>query len=445
MLVGTARPAPPERLDHPRVRRPRCLLLAQMTHPARHPYRALVRPYFTGEQLQQRRLAGAVGPGDEKAAPAAEDEGTHAQAVTHAYTRQPYGGQLRGSGPGVRRDVFRRPHTRREGERIGRRRHRVAGQSLDPLARVADAGHRSVCAASGPEAAVAEVGQGRLARDGVEPGGVADGQVLVASQFGAPLLVLLEPSAALRRLRRTVARVPVAVAGDVPRLGLQHRGGQALQEDTVVGDREHRAGVRPQLRLQPFHGVVVQVVGRLVQEQGLRAAGEDAGQRQTGAFASGEGAEPALTAKRRQAEVVQRDVHAAVGVVAAPCLVAREQHGVRRECRRVLALAERLLGPAQFGLQGPQVREGQVDGVLDGGRRGQREGLRQVADSAGGGHRRLTAVGALPACEDPEEGGFAGAVVTDQSGLLTRFQGEGDLVQNGAARVALGDVAEGEL
>lgn len=143
--------------------------------------------------------------------------------------------------------------------------------------------------------------------------------------------------------------------------------------------------------------------------------------------------------------MVQRDVHPAVGVVAVPGLIALDEHGVRGECLRILAGTERLLGPAQFGLQGTQVREGQVDGVLDGGGRGQGDGLRKTADAAGGGHGRFAAVRALLACDDPEEGGLARAVVTDQSGLLARLQREGDLVENGAAGVALGDMGQGEL
>jgi hypothetical protein len=68
--------------------------------------------------------------------------------------------------------------------------------------------------------------------------------------------------------------------------------------------------------------------------------------------------------------VVQRDVHPEVGVVSAPGLVASEEQAVRGERSGVLTVTERLLGPAQLGLQGTQVRKGQVDGVLDGGGRG---------------------------------------------------------------------------
>ncbi len=143
--------------------------------------------------------------------------------------------------------------------------------------------------------------------------------------------------------------------------------------------------------------------------------------------------------------MVQGDVHPAVGVVAVPSLVACEERGVGGECRRVSAAPEPLLGPAQLGLQRAQVREGEVDGVLDGGGRGQGDGLRQVTDPAGGGDGHLTAVRALQTRGDPEESGLAGAVVTDQSGLLARLQREGDLVENGAAGVAPGDVVEGEL
>ncbi len=247
----------------------------------------------------------------------------------------------------------------------------MGGQPLNPLTGVADAGHRAMGPAAGPEAAVAEVGQRRLARDDAEAGGVTGGQPLVAGQLGAPFLVLLQPSATLGRLRRPVAGVAVAVAGDLPRLGLQDRGGQAFQEHAVVGDGEHRAPVRQQLGLQPLERPVVQVVGSA--RPGAAAPGGRPGPR------PGRGG----SAHRRRG--CRAGAHGGVPAGrdgAGRCPPGgrrrsppgpRNGRGARRR-RRVPPGPRRpgfLPGPVQLGLQGAQVREGQVDGVLDGGGRGQ--------------------------------------------------------------------------
>ncbi len=424
VFVGGAHAAQPERLGQRQAGRPRRLVLPQVPHPAGHPHRALIRPQFTGEHLQQRGLARSVGTGDEKPPAAAEGERTQPQTVAHPHVRQVRGGQVLrdGSGAGLRDGPGRR-HAGREGQRLGRRRHRLGGQPLDPLTGVADAGHRTVRPAAGPEAAMAEIGQRRLARDDAEAGGVPGGQPLVAGQFRAPLLVRLDPAAPFGRLRGAVTVVAVAVAGDLPLLGLQDRGGQALQEDTVVGDHEHRAAVCPQLRLQPLDRPVVEVVGRLVQEQQFRPAGPVHRRGRAGSAHRRRGCRAGVRGQPRQAEVVQRDVHPMVGVVPLPGLVAGEEILVRGERRRVAAVRERLPGPVQPGLQGTQVREGQVDGVLDGGRRRQGDRLGQIPDTAGGDHGHLPAVGALLTGDQPQQRGLAGAVVADQPGLLAGSEG----------------------
>ncbi len=182
-------------------------------------------------------------------------------------------------------------------------------------------------------------------------------------------LVLLDPAPPLGRLRGAVAVVPVAVARDLSLLGLQDRGGQALQEHAVVGDREHRATVRPQLRLQPLDRPVVEVVGRLVQEQQLRPwPGRPPGR--------------AWSAHRRRGCPV--DVRGAAPAGrggAARCPPGgrrRTRRGPRSgrgapRTRRARPVAAAASSPARRGAarpQGTQVREGQVDGVLDGGGRG---------------------------------------------------------------------------
>ncbi len=97
-----------------------------------------------------------------------------------------------------------------------------------------------------------------------------------------PLPVLLLPAPAFRGLRRPVPLVPIAVAAHLPSvcIELDDRGGESSQERAVVGDRNNRPAVGGEFAFQPGDGVVVEVVGRLVQEQQSRTVREQAGQRQ---------------------------------------------------------------------------------------------------------------------------------------------------------------------
>ncbi len=124
---------------------------------------------------------------------------------------------------------------------------------------------------------------------------------------------------------------------------LEHGGGDAFQEDTVVGDGDDRAAVRAQPLLQPVDGLVVEVVGGFVEEQQLRGGCEDGGERQTGAPAARECAESAVGVERFAfAQSAQDGGDPAVRVVAA----ARVELG---EQPRVL-LGSRLAGRGQGGL-----------------------------------------------------------------------------------------------
>ena len=74
-----------------------------------------------------------------------------------------------------------------------------------------------------------------------------------------------------------------------PRLELEHRGADRLQEPAVVR-HEHDGGVeRLQVALEPLQRLDVEVVGRLVEEQQVGVAGQRAGQRGARQLAAGEG------------------------------------------------------------------------------------------------------------------------------------------------------------
>ena len=74
-----------------------------------------------------------------------------------------------------------------------------------------------------------------------------------------------------------------------PRLELEHRGADRLEEPAVVGDEDDGGVEAGQVALEPLQRGDVEVVGRLVEQQQVRAGGERAGQRGAGQLAAGEG------------------------------------------------------------------------------------------------------------------------------------------------------------
>ena len=81
---------------------------------------------------------------------------------------------------------------------------------------------------------------------------------------------------------------------------------------------------------QQVDGVVVEVVGRLVEQQARRPRGHDGGQREPGALATGQGADPALGVQGTETEPLGRLGGAAVGVPRVVSDREVERAGVRR-------------------------------------------------------------------------------------------------------------------
>ncbi len=135
----------------------------------------------------------------------------------------------------------------------------------------------------------------------------------------SPLVVRLSPALPGSRLLGEVAGVSVAVADDAAPVGVhfQQAGGDALEEDAVVGDRHRRAPPGAQMVFQPSQGRAVEVVGRLVQQQHLRRCRKHGRQPQPDLFSAGQRAHGTVTAHQPQAEAVQGTFHPGIGVIAA--------------------------------------------------------------------------------------------------------------------------------
>jgi hypothetical protein len=253
-----------------------------------------------------------------------------------------------------------------------------------------------------------------------------------------------------------VRAVAAAVTGDAAVPDLHDRAGDPVEEQPVVGDGHHRAAVGAQLALQPGKGLLVEMVGGLVEQHQLRRGGQQAGQAQPCALAAGEARELSAAVGRAQAQGLQRPVRTGVGPVSAARFVRGEQ---------VAVLGHPLLGQvrlqlAQAPFHGAESGERFVDGLADGACGGRHRGLAEVADAAGldaagfdaagsdaggDGHGHRAVVRGLLARDQAQKRGLAGAVVPDDGYVFTGPDGERDAVQDGASGVGLRDVLEREL
>lgn len=170
--------------------------------------------------------------------------------------------------------------------------------------------------------------------------------------------------------------------------------------------------------LEEGGGCVVEVVGRLVQEQRGGPPDEQRGQGQPAALPAGKGAKAPVVFQCAQAEAVQDPCGAAVGVPGLPVLgpfqasaVGVQEFGVSGvvlgDAGQLLAepvkFGEVLAGFAQRLLQYGGKREVRVDGHL----------LVEEAEVAGAGD--ASRVGFVDAGEQPQQGGLADAVLPDQA------------------------------
>ncbi|CUI62666.1 Uncharacterised protein [Achromobacter sp. 2789STDY5608621] len=230
--------------------------------PARGAAFAGLHRQFLGQGLDQRALAGAVGAQHADAA-----AGAHHQRHV-AQDRHIVAGRVGIAG----RQVFQRQQRIRHllgrgdadvdaGLGLKRRQHLHARQGLDP--------------------ALGLLGLGGLGLEAVD-------EALQARGFaGLALVGDVGLAQALGALRQEVA-VAAAVAHQLGVIEMQDGLGHRVQELGVVGDQHDGAGIGGQPFLQPQHGVQVQVVGGLVQQQQLGRRHQRARQRQAHAPAAGE-------------------------------------------------------------------------------------------------------------------------------------------------------------
>ena len=214
--------------------------------------------------------------------------------------------------------------------------------------------------------------------------------------------------------------------------------GHAVEEIAVVGDEEQRAGVAHEPFLEPQHGVEVEMIGRLVEQQQIRAAHQRLREVEAHPPSAGKASDGLAVPPLGEAQPRQQRRGARAGGVAADLVEAVMQLGegltgeLRADRRSGLRRQQRALDFAQF----PVAVEHEFDGRRGGGRRF----LRDVRDGPRRRQRNVARVLVQLAANQREHARLAAAVRPDQADLVPVVDGEVRAVEQ-----ALGAAGEDEV
>ena len=256
------------------------------------------------------------------------------------------------------------------------------------------------------------------------------------------LPLLLRVSRLLQReLLRTFAlelRIVAAVGLQLPRVEMDDSADDAIEKIAVVRDEQQRSGVAREPVLQPQHGVEVEVIGGLVEEQEVRAAHQGLREIEPHSPAARESGDRTLVSRCGESEPREERRGARSGRVAADFVVAM------MEVRERLALSRRIgagsgLGGFERALDLAELAIPILDEIDRRRGRGERF-LRDVRDRPG--RREFDAPGILVRVSEKqrEKARLAAAVRTDKADLVSGMNGEIRAVEQ-----ALGAAGENEV
>lgn len=234
--------------------------------------------------------------------------------------------------------------------------------------------------------------------------------------LGVPPLPALPLGALLRQVGAVIAAV--ADRAVRRRVEVDQVGADGVEERPVVAGDHHGSGQAADLLLQEGGGAVVEVVGRLVQQQRRRTPYEQRGQGQPTALSAGERTERAVVPERAEAQTVQDQGGAAVGVPGLSVLGLFEAPAVGVEEFLVAGVVFRDAGelraePIELGEVLAGFAQRLVEHRVDGGVGGVRHLLVEVAEVGRAGD--ASRVGFVDTGEYAQEGGLSDAVLPDQA------------------------------
>ena len=208
-----------------------------------------------------------------------------------------------------------------------------------------------------------------------------------------------------------------------------------------MGDGDDGAGVLREVLLQPLHGLGVQVVGGLVEEQQVGGLEQQLAQRDAAALATGEVGDRPVAGRAAQGVhgLLQLGVEVPrVGVVQVLLELAHLVH------QRVGVVGRHQLGDLVEALELAHDLGGAVLDVLQ-DRLGlvERRLLQEDADGVAGRQERVAVGRLLQARHDLEHGGLTGTVRADHTDLRAGQEAQGDVVKDHLVAVRLARLAHG--
>ncbi len=262
---------------------------------------------------------------------------------------------------------------------------------------------------------------------------------LLALELG--LLLLLGERALL-----LVELVIAGVGGERAAVDLHHLRHDAVHELAVVRGHQQRALIALEEAFQPDQAFEVEVVARLVEQHGVGAHEEDAGERDAHLPAAGERADVAVHHLLGKAETGEHLARPALERVAVELLETRLHLAVARDdvvhLVRAVRIGHRGLELLELGRDGAH-RAGAVHDLGRGtAARHLADVLAEIADGDAAIDRHLALVGVILAGDHPEQRGLAGAVRTDEADFLAPLERRRGFDEEDLVAVLLADVVE---
>ena len=257
----------------------------------------------------------------------------------------------------------------------------------------------------------------------------------------------------LRLLLLLVQRALLLVEFVVARIGRQRAavdlhdlGDDAVHELAVVRGHQQRALVAFEELLEPDQAFEVEMVARLVEQHGVGAHEQDAGERHAHLPAARQRADVAVHHLLAEAQAREDFARAALERVAVQLLEARLHLAVARDDALHVVGAVRIghggLELLQLGRHGAH-RAGAVHHLGHGAAaRHLADVLAEIADGHAAIDGHLALVGLFLAGDHPEQRGLAGAVGADEADLLPLLERRGGLDEEDLVAILLADVVE---
>jgi len=216
-------------------------------------------------------------------------------------------------------------------------------------------------------------------------------------------------------LQQVGGKVP-GVAHQFAAVQLDDTRGHVVQEGPVVGDGDDGALEVHQQAFQPFDGIQIQVVGRLIEQQHVGLGDQRLGQGHTFFGTAGQGAHHRVGV---QVQALQGFIHSLLPVPA----VQRFDLALHRI---QIAMAQAILfnqayDPLQACANSYENCSISIQLRL----------LRHIGNTGSALHLQGAVVGFFHAAQNFEHGGFAGAVAADQAHALLGFKGKVSVVEQG--------------